>query len=98
MIAEWPPELVEGLRRAMVWTSYALLGLGVTQNLIYFLQLPLAAAELLRLQRRERETHTWWLLRSDLTLPISIIIPAYNEELTIVTTVTATLATQYPSF
>lgn len=78
--------------------SYGLLGLGLIQNLIYLLQIPLAALELLRTKRREKDDHTWWLVRSDITLPISIVIPAYNEEVTITNTLVATLATQYPSF
>lgn len=78
--------------------SYALLGLGLIQNLIYVLQIPLAAVELLRTKRREKDDHTWWLVRSDITLPISVVIPAYNEEVTISNTLVATLATQYPSF
>lgn len=78
--------------------SYGLLGLGLIQNLIYVMQIPLAAVELLRTKRREKDDHTWWLVRSDITLPISIVIPAYNEEVTIVNTLVATLATQYPSF
>ena len=78
--------------------SYALLALGLVQNFIYLMQIPLAAVELLRTKRREKDDHTWWLVRSDITLPISIVIPAYNEEVTITNTLVATLATQYPSF
>ncbi len=82
----------------LIFLSYGLLGLGLVQNLIYLLQVPLAAIELLRTKRREKDDHTWWLVRSDITLPISIVIPAYNEEVTIANTLIATLATQYPSF
>lgn len=82
----------------VIYFSYAILALGVFQNLIYILQLPLAAMELLRMKLRQQDEHTWWLVTSDITLPISILIPAYNESVTINTTVMATLGTQYPSF
>ncbi len=76
--------------------SYVVLGFGVFQNIIYLLQIPLAFRELIRLRRREHEN--WRLMKSDISLPISIIIPAYNEEVTICETVLAAQNMQYPKF
>ena len=78
--------------------SYLVLGFGLFQNLIYLLQLPLAALELRKINLRKKEDNRWNLIKSEIALPISIIIPAYNEELTIYETVLSALSTQYPSF
>lgn len=98
---EWLDHLqdyAELFRTEILYFSYGILALGFFQNFVYFLQIPLAAMELLRMKLRKQDEHTWWLVTSDITLPISIIVPAYNEEVTISNTVMATLGTQYPSF
>ncbi|MEJ2754630.1 MAG: glycosyltransferase family 2 protein, partial [Gammaproteobacteria bacterium] len=91
-------EFTQLFHTEIVYFSYGILALGLFQNFIYLLQIPLAAMELLRMKLRRQDEHTWWLVTSNITLPISIIIPAYNEEVTISNTVMATLGTQYPSF
>lgn len=78
--------------------SYLVLGFGIFQNLIYLLQLPLAALELHKINLRKKEDNRWNFIKSEIALPISIIIPAYNEELTICETVLSALSTQYPFF
>lgn len=78
--------------------SYLVLGFGIFQNLIYLLQLPLAMSELRKIKLRKKEDSRWSLIKSEITLPISIIIPAHNEELTIYETALSALSTQYPSF
>ncbi|MCB2081573.1 MAG: glycosyltransferase family 2 protein [Hyphomicrobiales bacterium] len=91
-------QLAEHFRTEIIYFSYGILALGMFQNIIYFIQIPLAAGELLRMKLRQEEEHSWWLMHSDITLPISIIIPAYNEEVTIINTATASLATKYPVY
>ncbi|MET0156069.1 MAG: glycosyltransferase [Rickettsiales bacterium] len=98
-------EWVEDARRfadayhtEILYFFYGILALGLLQNLIYFVQIPLAAAALRRMRAQRLSGDDRRLLGSDEALPISVIIPAYNEELTICHTVTATLATHYPSF
>ena len=98
-------QIIDGLQSAIshyqdeiLLFSYGILALGTAQNLVYLLQIPLAAMELLRMKLREQDDHSWWLMTSDITIPISIIIPAFNEEVTIANTVDAALATHYPSF
>lgn len=90
--------VTQAYRVEILYFSYTLLALGLFQNFVYLLQIPLAAMELLRMKQRSQDDHTWWLVTSDITLPITIIIPAYNEEVTISDTVLATLGTQYPSY
>lgn len=91
-------DYIASYNQEIMYFSYCILALGLFQNFTYFIQIPLAAIELLRMKMRPSDEHTWWLLTSDITMPVSILIPAYNEEVTIVETVTSALATQYPSF
>ncbi|MGD9639433.1 MAG: glycosyltransferase [Alphaproteobacteria bacterium] len=95
---DYAKELADRFHIEIVYFSYAILALGLFQNFIYLLQIPLAAAELFRMKLKQHDEHTWWLVTSDITIPISVIIPAFNEEITICNTVKATLNTQYPSF
>lgn len=85
-------------RQGFVHFSYFVLAVGMFQNAIYLLQLPLAALELFSLRTRDQESHTWWLSHSDITQPISILVPAYNEGVTIINGVHSTLALQYPIY
>ena len=99
-IAVWVDSMrvsIVSYNQEILYFSYGILALGLFQNFTYFMQIPLAAIELLRMKRPSQE-HTRWLLTSNITMPISILIPAYNEAVTIVETVTSALATQYPSF
>ncbi len=84
--------------KEIIYFSYGILVLGIIQNVTYLIQLPLAAMALFRARLRTQDDHTWWLVTSNITLPISIIIPAYNEELILSKVIVSTMATQYPSF
>ncbi|MEL0439088.1 glycosyltransferase family 2 protein [Phycobacter sp. K97] len=89
---------VEGHRSIWVGFSYFVLAVGLAQNLVYTLQLPFAALALRDMRRQDRVARAWWLSRSEVALPVSILIPAYNEELTICASVRTTLALEYPVF
>ncbi len=98
-------ELVEYLKfiispyyKEIGYFSYMILASGVFQNFIYFMQVPLAAAELFRASKRRRDDHLFSLVKSSVSLPISVIIPSYNEENTIYETASAALNTRYPTF
>ena len=91
-------EFVGMFRQEIIYLSYTILLFGLFQNFIYLLQLPLAMSELINIKLQQRDQHSWWLMTSDIALPISIIIPAYNEQMTIVETVSSTIAIQYPAF
>jgi cellulose synthase/poly-beta-1,6-N-acetylglucosamine synthase-like glycosyltransferase len=82
----------------IVTFSWGILCVGLLQNFVYALQLPAAWFEL-RKHSQARDTESaWQLLVSDVVLPISVLVPAYNEEQTIVPNVHSMLSLQYPSY
>jgi len=87
-----------GVLSAVLYLSVGIVGLGLLQNLIYAVQLVLAYTELRRNQPAEQDNTLWRLLTSDITLPISLLAPAYNEEANIVESVHSLLALHYPNF
>ena len=78
--------------------SAVILAIGIAQNIFYLLQVVWAAQQLFYEKTQKSSESNWWLVSSDITVPISIIIPAYNEEITITNTVISVLSTKYPSF
>ena len=87
----------EPLFRSIVfWTMLAVVCVGLTQNMVYAWCIPQAWMELNRRSQREDESVAWDLLRSRAALPISIIVPAYNEGATIRENVMSLLALHYP--
>ena len=72
---------------------------GVLQNLIHVFQLVLAWRTLRRQRRADPTTPlaAWWQLSRN-TLPVSILVPAFNEEKTVVDNVRSLLALRYPNF
>ncbi len=76
--------------------SWWILGIGVLQNVIYLVQLPMAWFELRTYSQSEDSESSWQMLVSDITVPVSLLVPAYNEEVNIVHNVHAMLALEYP--
>ncbi|EGF92897.1 glycosyl transferase family 2 family protein [Asticcacaulis biprosthecium C19] len=76
--------------------SWTILGIGVAQNLVYALQLPAAWAELRERSQAEDSESAFQLLISDVAMPISLVVPGYNEEATIVESVRSMLSLRYP--
>ena len=70
---------------------------GVLQNLIYLAQLWLAAAAL-RAEPPVSQAGPLWRRYADAAPPVSLLAPAFNEELTIVESVRSLLSLQYASF
>ena len=82
----------------VLWTSLAIVGVGLLQNVYYLTCIPNAWLELNRFSQRADEHALWDILRSNNVPGVTIIVPAYNEEATITQSVLALLKTQYPDF
>ncbi len=78
--------------------SWFILAIGLLQNFVYVSQLPAAWLELRAHSQAEDTESSWQLLVSNIAMPISILIPAHNEDATIVANVRAMLALEYPDF
>jgi len=87
----------------LVWAIVKLingcvLALLLVRSIIYLAQLYVAFLELRQHRRRASRSDPWWMLTSGVALPISILVPAHNEEETIVENVRSMLALHYPDF
>jgi len=76
--------------------SLFVVAVGFIQNIVYAWCLPNAWLELNKHSQRNDDHAGWEILRSRSALPISIIVPAYNEGNTIRENVMALLALHYP--
>ena len=89
---------VEGLRATVVWlmdvTSVPILAYFAVINLSYLVLIVLAAVDF-RAQHRRREAIVE-TFGGALTPGVSLLVPAYNEEVGIVTAVQALLSLRYP--
>lgn len=84
--------------QVLVWLSWVVLVYFVALNTIYLGLVAVAALDLRRLVRSEGFSGLDELARNPLAPPVSILIPAYNEEAGIVESVRAMLALQFPEF
>jgi len=85
------------LQAAAVLISAIIIALGFIQNLIYAVQLGIAYWAL-RHRPPVSKVQRLWGLYSDITMPISLLVPAYNEEVSVVSSVRSLLALHYPVF
>lgn len=76
--------------------SWLILSVGLLQNFIYLIQLPAAWMELREYSQAQDTESAWQMLISGVTMPITIIVPAYNEEVTIVQSAMSMLSLEYP--
>jgi cellulose synthase/poly-beta-1,6-N-acetylglucosamine synthase-like glycosyltransferase len=70
---------------------------GLAQNAIYLLQLGLAY-RYLRRRSLDEGGSTLWRQFSDVTPPIALLVPAFNEEASIAESVRSLLSLRYPNF
>lgn len=79
------------------WLTYLVIATGLVENLIYFLQLVLAAHALVRHEPIRRSASLWRVL-GEVSPPIALLVPAYNEEATVVENIRSLLSLHYPTF
>lgn len=93
MMTGWSEEVVQV---AMV-VSWFVIGAGMAQTTIYFLQLVVAAYALAQ-RPPVGNSGLLWHRYSDVAPPIAMVVPVYNEELNVVESVQSILSLEYPNF
>ena len=78
--------------------SIMIILVGLIQNIVYAWSIPLAWLEINEKSQKDDTHAEWELLRSEVNLPISIVVPAYNEEATIRESVKALLNLHYSDY
>ena len=78
--------------------NIAFLSYFIAINGIYFILLIISYFTVLRYRRRIQHEQWRRIIQSPLTVPVSIIAPAYNEELSIDESVKSLLMLEYPEF
>lgn len=86
------------MNELLTTVNHFVLGYFLAVNVIYTLLLALSVSELHRHHRRIRFGGYDTVLASPLTLPISVLVPAYNEAETIVEAITALRLLEYGEF
>jgi cellulose synthase/poly-beta-1,6-N-acetylglucosamine synthase-like glycosyltransferase len=84
--------------RAVVWFNYFVLIYFLVLNTIYLGLFLVSLAEILRFVRRTFFSDYRQIMQSDMTWPISVLVPAHNEEKTIAETVRSLLMVNYGEF
>jgi cellulose synthase/poly-beta-1,6-N-acetylglucosamine synthase-like glycosyltransferase len=100
MMQDFVPQLAAFMEQHTIWVmvlSWSIVSVGLLQTLTYLLQLPTAWFEL-RKHSQAGDTETSWqmLTATGVAPPISLLVPAYNEEAVIVQSVRSMLTLEYP--
>jgi cellulose synthase/poly-beta-1,6-N-acetylglucosamine synthase-like glycosyltransferase len=89
----------DGILLTIIWSlNIAFLSYFIAINSNYFILLVISYFSVLRYRRRIQHEQWRRIIQFPLTIPVSIITPAYNEELTIDETVKSLLTLEYPEF
>lgn len=89
-------DVIDFASHAIVWLAFGCFIVVASRNAIALVQLLIAAWVFLTRVRPGQGARDLWHRYADLTLPISVIAPAFNEELSIVQSTRALLALEYP--
>lgn len=88
----WEP----GAMAVAEWLATIIIVLGLLQQVLHLIQLVVAASVLMKEPIGAAEQ--LWRRFADAAPPISLLVPGYNEELSIVQSVRSLLSLQYPAF
>lgn len=86
------------IKRIILYFNYFILFYVLCINFIYFIQLVLSAFSLSDYIRKIIYSDYKKYVASDNMIPISVLVPAYNEEETIVENIRSLLSLNYPEF
>ncbi|HEY8382395.1 MAG TPA: glycosyltransferase family 2 protein [Microvirga sp.] len=89
-----PEAAIETFLKAVV---VLVIATGLVQNMLAIVQLVLASRELMA-NKPEKRLGLLWRRYADVSPPIALLVPAYNEELSIVESLRSMLALNYPRF
>lgn len=89
-------DVIDFASHAIVWLAFGCFIVVASRNAIALVQLLIAGWVFLTRVRPGQGARDLWHRYADLTLPISVIAPAFNEELSIVQSTRALLALEYP--
>lgn len=87
--------MYDGIKLFLEWVGYFFIAYLIGYSTFLFLSVVVGSLELYKHRRQEMLKS---ILPSDYYLPISIIVPAYNEEVTVADTVRSLLALDYRSY
>lgn len=88
--------VAEALRTVVAWTDHAALAYLVLINTSYAVLLLSAIPELWKHWRLAADEHLQRLLASEALPPLSLLVPAHNEEVSIASSVLSFLTLEYP--
>ena len=86
------------LEHVVLWSDWAVLVYFVVLNSFYAMLLIYSIPEIWEQTRLAEDDDFARLMRSDVLPPVAILVPAYNESVSIVSSVSALLALQYRTY
>ena len=73
--------MIEGIKLFLDWVGYFFIAYLIGYSTFLFISVLVGSIDLYKIHRREIMKN---ILPSDYYIPISIVVPAYNEEVTVV--------------
>ena len=83
------------MRKALEWINFFFVIYLIGYSTFLFLSVVIGSSELYQRRRQEQLKNTF---SKDYYIPVSIVVPAYNEEITVVDTVQSLLALDYKQY
>jgi len=87
--------MMDTIKLFLECVAYFFVAYQISYSTFLFLAVVVGASKLYRIHRQKRLKNT---LQKDYFIPISIVVPAYNEEVTVVETVKSLMALDYHSY